>query len=665
MTDSSAQKHCPKCDASNMVEELPRRDYRCGDCGLELAHLDTLPSGGVRGVLGWLLEIGAVVHDRYRISAVLGKGGFGVTYLVDDDLLHGKRRALKEVPLLLFDEYETRLLGRLNHPAIPDISDRFEAGGMVYQVLEFGGDRTLRIERERRGGRIPLFVLLPWMRQLCEALHYLHGQEPPVVHRDLKPDNVLLDEHDRVMLIDFGIAKEAAPDTATRTIGRAVSQGFSPPEQVFGTGTDARSDIYALGAIQYHCLTGEMPPPAHERITGTTIRPISEFLPEIPPLIETAVMQALELNINLRQQSIGEFASVLELIQAGSGSAATISVAASASPRTASADAQLPSVQIHSLRTTDGSVPHASMRVQVPPGKIAMEADAPTQRRGLMPLLAASSLVLALAASGGWWWWSEHGAPHGSDAQGDMGASSDAGAKPSTVGHAGQAGAAGVPAEHGSTKVATSDASSDAPTAEAPATEPLAKTPVEPGEDPALAGTGISDQTPPGPGAISGGETATNVSAAASASAALVAGAAAAKVPVARRATDSNALPAGPLPSIFSDEQPRSSVSVAPGLGTSKAGATTLMDLFENHRSTSSSLQSSTPAATSPPVKQSPATKTAKTMPKAQPKPKAKKPTPRPAPKRKVATAPKPRPKPKASSSNDWGFQYKGSRKTD
>ncbi|NBC49691.1 MAG: protein kinase, partial [Gammaproteobacteria bacterium] len=328
MTDSEAVKRCPKCGAANLGEELPQRDYRCGDCGIELAHLDTLPTGGVRGVLGMLLDTGTLVHGRYRVVAVLGKGGFGVTYLVDDELLHGKRRALKEVPALMFDEYETRLLGRLNHPAIPDISDRFESDGMVYQVLEFGGDRTLRIEKERRGGRIPLFVLLPWMRQLCAALEYLHGQNPPVVHRDLKPDNVLLDEHDRVMLIDFGIAKEASPDTATRTIGRAVSQGFSPPEQVLGTGTDARSDVYALGAIQYYCLTGEMPTPAHERITGKALEPISTFLPDIPPLIDAAVMQALELNINNRQQSIAELASVFELVQTGSGSTPTISVAA-------------------------------------------------------------------------------------------------------------------------------------------------------------------------------------------------------------------------------------------------------------------------------------------------------------------------------------------------
>lgn len=348
MNEEVSERRCPKCGALNAVAELPQREYKCGDCGLELAHLDTNAQGAIRGVLSWLLEVGAEIAERYRVTAVLGKGGFGVTYLVDDLRLHGKHRALKEIPEGLFDEHETRLLGRLSHPAVPDITDRFTLSGMVYLVLEFGGNRTLRIEQERRGGRIPVFVLLPWIRKLCDALQYLHEQDPPVVHRDLKPDNILLDDNDRIMLIDFGIAKEATRDSVTRTLGRAVSHGFSPPEQVLGTGTDARSDVYALGAIIYNLLTNRMPAAAHERITGTAIEPLSNFLPEIPPLIETAVMKALELNINLRQQSIAELAQVFELVQSGSGSAATVSVAGagSASGPTTGDQIVLPSVQL-------------------------------------------------------------------------------------------------------------------------------------------------------------------------------------------------------------------------------------------------------------------------------------------------------------------------------
>ncbi len=218
------------------------------------------------------------VSNRYWARVVLGRPN-----LVEDLRLNGKRRALKEVPELLFDEYETKLLSRLNHPSIPDIIDRSIVDKMVYLVLEFGGNRTLGGERERNQGRIPQPVLLPWMRQLCEVLMYLHSQDPPIIHRDLKPDNILLDETGRIMLIDFGIAKEAEPTAMIRTLGRAASSGFSPPEQAMGTGTDQRSDIYALAATFYALLTGEKPPAAHERVAGKEIVPPSQIVPEISP----------------------------------------------------------------------------------------------------------------------------------------------------------------------------------------------------------------------------------------------------------------------------------------------------------------------------------------------------------------------------------------------
>jgi serine/threonine-protein kinase len=278
-----------------------------------LAHVDIAVNGAVRGVFGWLHTKGDMIESRYRVKSVLGKGGFGATYLVEDSKLNGKRRALKEVPELLFDEYETTLLSQLNHPSIPDIIDRSVADGMVYLVLEFGGNQTLGSERKQYQGRIPLAKLLPWMQQLCEVLIYLHSQNPPIIHRDLKPDNILLDENGRIMLIDFGIAKEAKPATMTRTIGRAATHGFSPPEQAMGTGTDERSDIYALAATFYALLTGESPPAAHERVSGKEIIPPSQIVPEISPQLEAALLQALSLNVNHRQQSMLEFSQALQM----------------------------------------------------------------------------------------------------------------------------------------------------------------------------------------------------------------------------------------------------------------------------------------------------------------------------------------------------------------
>ncbi len=401
MTTEVTEKQCPRCAAVNLVAELPQREYKCGDCGLGLAHLDTNAHGAIRGVLGWLLDAGDEINERYKVTTILGKGGFGVTYLIEDLRLHGKHRAMKEIPESLFDEHESKVLGHLSHPSIPDIIDHFTHAGMVYLVLEFGGNRTLRMEQERRDGRIPIFVLLPWVRQLCDALQYLHSQNPPIIHRDLKPDNVLLDDNDQVMLIDFGIAKEASKDSVTRTLGRAVSHGFSPPEQAMGTGTDARSDVYALGAIMYNVLTNQMPAGAHERITGTELEPLSKFLPNIPPLIEAAIMKSLELNINLRQQSIAELAQVLDLVQSGSDSAATVSVASigTSGVATVANGVTLSSVQIPSVLSSATGDAHASIRVEQP--NVAPPAPPRGLSQGVMfALLGALIVVLG---GGGYW----------------------------------------------------------------------------------------------------------------------------------------------------------------------------------------------------------------------------------------------------------------------
>jgi len=362
-------KTCPKCQTPNELGALIKRAYRCAVCGLELAHVDTAPNGAPRGVFGWLLDQGAIVSERYRVSGLLGKGGFGVTYLVEDLRLAGKRRALKEIPALLFDEYETKLLGRLNHPAIPDITDRLDQGGMVYLVLEFGGTRTLKTEQDRLGGRIPAFILLPWVEQACDALIYLHSQEPPIIHRDLKPENILLDDNDRVMLIDFGIAKEAGDENVTRTIGRAVTHGFSPPEQVLGTGTDVRSDVYALGAILYFGTTGKPPPPAHERVTGTALVPPASLVAEMPLLLDATIRQALELNLNARQQTVAELAQTLALVRGSGTSERTVFVSDASSLAGglgSNRDVRLPSVK---LPSTHDSGQECAIPAQAPAPK--------------------------------------------------------------------------------------------------------------------------------------------------------------------------------------------------------------------------------------------------------------------------------------------------------
>jgi hypothetical protein len=301
-----ALRTCPRCGVTDTQDLIVEAAYHCRRCAFELAHLEIGVSGGIRRVVGWLRAPGDLVGERYRVTTVLGKGGYAATYLVSDMRLTGKRRALKEIPEHLYDEHETELLSRLRHRGIPDISDRFRAGGMVYLVLEFGGTQTLESERRRCGGRVPIDRVASWMRQLCDVLAYLHAQRPPVVHRDLKPANVLLDECDHVMLIDFGIAKELAGIDATRTLARAASHGFSPPEQVLGTGTDPRSDVYALAATVYALLTGRVPPPAHERLLGSPLIPPRRLECTISPELDDVILRALDLRPELRPHSVDE-----------------------------------------------------------------------------------------------------------------------------------------------------------------------------------------------------------------------------------------------------------------------------------------------------------------------------------------------------------------------
>jgi len=305
---------CPQCGAKNSVAQLEDAQYHCPACDTELAHLDISPSGSVRRVLGWLKSVDDVIGGRYRVKTVLGRGGFAATYLVEDLTLNGRRRALKEIPESLFDEHELQFLSRIDHPAVPDITDRLKADGMEYLVLKFGGSRTLEGERKRLNGQIPFDDhLRNWMLQLCEALEHLHSLDPPIIHRDLKPANILLDDNDRVMLIDFGIAKESNPSTKTRASGCATSHGFSSPEQEMDMGTDQRSDIYSFGATLYALLTGLTPPAASDRLLqGKPVLPPSQFAANLPPALEKTILRALDINPEHRQQTIGELAIVLE-----------------------------------------------------------------------------------------------------------------------------------------------------------------------------------------------------------------------------------------------------------------------------------------------------------------------------------------------------------------
>jgi serine/threonine-protein kinase len=256
---------------------------------------------------------------------------------------------------------------------------------MVYLVLELGGGRTLEAERKLAGGKVPLGRALSWLQQLGAVLAYLHAQTPPIIHRDLKPENVLLDEIGRIMLIDFGIAKQAADGAQTRALARAATHGFSPPEQAMGTGTDPRSDVYALAATFYALVTGTVPTPAHERVAGTELADPTSLVPELPASMAGALLQALSLNLNRRPASIEAFLHAMGLMATPAEEAAATSRTVLVSDLGSGRETGAASVRIRSERLT-----------------VTPVAPPPRRRSGAGIWTAVGVLALAAGAGGFW-----------------------------------------------------------------------------------------------------------------------------------------------------------------------------------------------------------------------------------------------------------------------
>ncbi|TJY44221.1 hypothetical protein E5161_02180 [Cohnella pontilimi] len=207
------------------------------------------------------LPAGTLYADRYRIVAPLGRGGMGQVYLAEDVRLGGKRRALKLTAASQEERasfvLEARMLSELQHPHLPDIVDYYppDASGTAGIVMEYIAGDTLADLFERSGRHLPFARIFRYLNQLCDVLCYLHGREPQIVFRDLKPANVLIDRHDRAVLIDFGIARRYRPGAGSDT-ERLGTPAFAAPEQIRGEQTDGRTDLFGWGAIAFYLLSG-------------------------------------------------------------------------------------------------------------------------------------------------------------------------------------------------------------------------------------------------------------------------------------------------------------------------------------------------------------------------------------------------------------------------
>jgi serine/threonine protein kinase len=262
------------------------------------------------------LTTGQILNNRYRIVKLLGQGGFGAVYRAWD--MNLKRAfALKENLELSPEsvrqfQREASFLAELHHPNLPRVIDCFSIAGQgQYLVMDFIEGDTLWDKFTRAGGRLPESQVIPWVGQVCDALTFLHTQNPPVIHRDIKPANIKITPEGQVMLVDFGIAKAYFGQAQTTVGARAVTEGYSPPEQ-YGHGiTDGRSDIYALGATVYHMLTGETPVESVKRHLGVGLVPPRTLNPAISIRTEAVILQAMELDMASRFQHAQDFKSAL------------------------------------------------------------------------------------------------------------------------------------------------------------------------------------------------------------------------------------------------------------------------------------------------------------------------------------------------------------------
>ena len=276
------------------------------------------------------LPKGYVLHERYPINKIIGQGGSGCVYLAEDLRLEGRLCAIKEVkhdsslpPNLIIEareqfQTEAVVLARLDHPNLPKVSDFFSDEGRDYLVMDYIPGKDLRIimlETNQKNLITPEQTILNWASQLADALSYLHSQEPPILHRDIKPGNIKLMPSGVIKLVDFGLVKLLSSTDVTVTIiqGRGTAT-YIPLEQYGGdTGhTDVRSDIYAFGATFYHLLTSKPPIEARDRfLSPTTLLSIRNLNPSISPRSERAILWAMNLHPDERPQSIEELRSAL------------------------------------------------------------------------------------------------------------------------------------------------------------------------------------------------------------------------------------------------------------------------------------------------------------------------------------------------------------------
>jgi serine/threonine protein kinase len=262
------------------------------------------------------LERGSLLNSRYRIVEILGQGGMGSIYRAVDENL-AVDVAVKE-NLFTTEEYarqfrrEAVILANLRHANLPRVTDHFVIDGQgQYLVMDYIEGEDLRERMDREGVLTDADAVILGVA-ICDALTYLHTRDPQVVHRDIKPGNVKISPSGRITLVDFGLVKVMYGSQATTTGARAMTPGYSPPEQYGTARTDHRTDIYSLGATLYVGLTGAMPEDALARaMQQTDLTPVRRHNPKVSRRLAGVIEKALEIKPEDRYQSAEEFKQAL------------------------------------------------------------------------------------------------------------------------------------------------------------------------------------------------------------------------------------------------------------------------------------------------------------------------------------------------------------------
>jgi serine/threonine protein kinase len=276
------------------------------------------------------LTPGTVIGGHYIIDTLINSGGFGAVYRGTDTCEGNRPCAIKELynvtPAVRRQALvEASILLTIRSKHLPDVYDALESNGRFYLIMELiEGQNLLQLLRARvPGGQVGQQIshqqsqgpcreqeVLDWLLPVMDVLQELHSRNPPIIHRDIKPGNIILKPDQTAVLVDFGLSKLYDPTRSTQTMLKAVTEGFSPIEQYIGK-TSPQSDIYAMAATIYLLLTNRRPPAAVDRSVRDTLSPPRQLNPALSPNVERALLKALSVEADQRYHSMREFSQAL------------------------------------------------------------------------------------------------------------------------------------------------------------------------------------------------------------------------------------------------------------------------------------------------------------------------------------------------------------------